>query len=92
MPSSNMGDTNLGCHELGRAAECASCRPVPHVLLAETIVGNLDVPVQRQQNIVELEITIDDAVFVEVLERQAHLSGVEPEQLAKSRYQAGEAY
>lgn len=34
--------------------------------------------VERQHDIVKLEITVDDAIFVEILQRQAHLSRVEP--------------
>lgn len=68
----------LGRHELGRSAKRAGCRSVPHVLLAETIIGNLDVTVQREKNVVELEITVDDTVLVEILQGQAHLGSVEP--------------
>ena len=72
----------LGRHELGGSAEGARRGAVPHVFLAETVVGNLDVPVERQEDIVELQITVDDAVLVEVLERQAHLGSIEPIQVS----------
>lgn len=70
-------ETHLWCHKLGCATECAGRRPIPHVLLTETVVCNLDVPVQRQQDIVKLQITIDDPVLVEVLERQTNFGRIE---------------
>ena len=57
----------LWCHEFGCAAEGAGGGVVPHVLFAETIVGNLDVAVEGQEDVVELEIAVDDPVLVEVL-------------------------
>ena len=34
--------------------------------------------IKRQQDVVELQITVDNAVLVEILESEADLSGVEP--------------
>ena len=34
--------------------------------------------VQCQKNVVQFQITVDDTVFMEVFQRQAHLSSVEP--------------
>ena len=34
--------------------------------------------IQGQQDVVQLQITVDDAILVEVLERQQNLSRVEP--------------
>lgn len=61
------GMTYLGCHELGSTTESASSTAIPHVLLAKTIVCDLNVTVQGQKNIVQLQITVDDTIFVEVL-------------------------
>ena len=47
-----MGRTHLGCYKLGATAEGAGRRAVPHVFLAETVVGNRDVPVKRQEDVV----------------------------------------
>jgi hypothetical protein len=33
-------------------------------------------PIKRQENVVELQITVDDAVLVEVFQRKANLSGI----------------
>ena len=51
--------TNLWCHKLGRAAKRAGCLSVPHILFAQTIIGDLDMTIQRQQDIIELEITAE---------------------------------
>jgi len=61
------GGRYLWRHEFGCAAEGAGGGVVPHVLFAETIVGNLDVAVEGQEDVVELEIAVDDPVLVEVL-------------------------
>ena len=45
-------------HELGCAAEGRRGAPEPHILLAESVVGNLDVPVEREQDVVELEVAV----------------------------------
>jgi hypothetical protein len=34
------------------------------------------VPVERQENVVQLQVAVDDAVFVKVLQRQAYLGRV----------------
>lgn len=73
-----MGVTNLGCHELGSTTEGAGGAAVPHILLAKTVISNLDVTIKSQQNVVQLQITVDDAVLVEVLESQADLRSIEP--------------
>jgi hypothetical protein len=73
-----MGITNLGCHELRCTTEGASGAAVPHVLLAKTVISNLDVTIKSQQNVVELQITVDDAILVEVLESQANFRSIEP--------------
>jgi hypothetical protein len=70
--------TYLRSHEFWRTTKSAGCRRVPHVLFAETVVGNLDMPIQCQENIVELQISVNDPVLMEVLQSQAHLCSVEP--------------
>lgn len=70
--------TYLGRHELWSTTECAGSRSVPHFLLAQTVIGNLDVSIQCEQDVVELQITVDDTIFVEILERKTDLCCVEP--------------
>ena len=45
----------LGSHEFGSTTERAGGATVPHVLLTETIISNLDVTVQGQKNVVKLQ-------------------------------------
>jgi hypothetical protein len=61
-------DAYLWCHEFRRTTECARSRSVPHLLLTQTVISNLDVTIQCEQNVVKLQISIDDAVLVEVLQ------------------------
>jgi hypothetical protein len=68
VPRSHGRKTNLGGHELGCTTERACCRAVPHVFLAQTVVGDLDMSVKGQENIVELQIAVDNPVLMEVLE------------------------
>ena len=67
----------LGCHEFRGTTESTCRRPIPHVFLAETIIGNLDVSVKGKKDIVEFQVTIDDAVFMEVFEREADFRSIE---------------
>lgn len=69
--------TYLWAHEFRSTTERACCATIPHVLLAETIISNFDVTIHGQQNVIELQITVDDTVLVEVLECQADLGGIE---------------
>lgn len=77
MPSGIGQWTYLRRHKLGSTTEGARCGSIPHVLLAETVVRNLDVSVQGQKNIVELQVTINDSILVEVLESQANFGSIE---------------
>ena len=43
-------------HELGGTAEGAGRLPIPHLFFTQTVIGNLHVSVQCEQDIVELEI------------------------------------
>lgn len=49
-----------------------------HVFFTETVIGNLDVSVKGQQDVVQFQITIDDAILVEVFESKADFCGVKP--------------
>lgn len=44
--------TNLGGHELRSAAECTRGRSVPHLLLAQTIISNLNVSIHGQEDVI----------------------------------------
>jgi hypothetical protein len=68
----------LRCHELRSTTERAGGRTIPHLFLTQTVICNLDVTVQGEQDIVELQISVDDTVLVEVLQGQADLSCIEP--------------
>lgn len=68
--------THFWRHELRSTAERAGRGTIPHVLLTETVVRNLDVSIQSQQNIVKLQVSIDDPILVEVLESQANFGRV----------------
>lgn len=54
-------------------------------LLAHPEVGQLAVPVRVEQDVVELQVAVDDAVRVQELQRQRHLGGVEPGQTVHTR-------
>lgn len=69
--------TYLRCHKLGSTTEGARCGAIPHVLLAETVVGDLDVSIQGQKDIVEFQVTINDSILMEVLECQANFGSIE---------------
>jgi hypothetical protein len=71
----------LGCHEFRSTTESACSRPIPHLFLAQTVICNLDVAVQCEQDIVELQISVNDTVLVEVFQGQADLGCVEPVEL-----------
>jgi hypothetical protein len=64
-----MIETYLWRHELGSTAERASCAAVPHIFFTETVISNFDVSIQSKQNVVELQVTVDDTILVEVLQR-----------------------
>lgn len=52
------GATYLGSHEFGGSAKSAGSLAEPHVFLAQTIIGNLDVAVQGEKNVIQLQITV----------------------------------
>lgn len=67
----------LRCHEFWRSAECAGRRSIPHLLLAQTVIGNLDVSIHGKENIIELQVTVDNTILVEVLQCQADFCSIE---------------
>ena len=69
--------TYFRSHEFWSPAERACRRTIVHVFLAQPVIGNFDVSVQGQKDIVELQISVDYAVLMEVLERKANLSSIE---------------
>jgi hypothetical protein len=48
---------HLWCHKFGCTTECACGLTKPHVLLAKTVIGYLDVTIERKKDVIELEIT-----------------------------------
>jgi hypothetical protein len=63
-------------HELRCSTEGACGGTVPHILLTKTIISNLDMTIKSEENVIEFKISIDDAVFVEIFQRQANLCSV----------------
>lgn len=50
-----------------------------HPHLAHAVVGELDVSLRVQQHVVQLQVSVDDPSLVQVVQRQADLSRVEPD-------------
>lgn len=69
--------TYLWCHEFRCTTESARGRTIPHVFLAQTVIRNLDVSIKSKHDVVKLQITVDDAIFVEILEGKADFGSVE---------------
>lgn len=69
--------TYFGCHKFRSTTKRAGGRSVVHVLLTQTIIGNLNVSIHGQHDIVELKITIYDAILMKVFECQADLCCIE---------------
>ena len=46
----------LGRHELGRTTERARSGPEPHLLFAQTVISDLDVPLHREENVIKLQV------------------------------------
>jgi hypothetical protein len=51
-------------HEFGGSAERVCGTSESHLLLAETVIGNLDVSVEGKQDVVQLQISIDNLVLM----------------------------
>jgi hypothetical protein len=67
----------LGSHELGSTTESTGSLAIPHILLTQTIIGNLHMTIKRQENIIELQISINNALGVEILQRKQDFTGIE---------------
>lgn len=68
--------THLGSHELRSTTERARRQTEPHLLLAQTVIGHLDVTVQREQNVIELQIAVQiDVLVLHLLIRVSGLTG-----------------
>lgn len=64
-------------HVLNGAAESVRHDAVVDVLLAQAEIGELHVALRVQQNVLRLQITIDDAQRVQMLQRENDLGQVE---------------
>ncbi len=62
---------------VGGAAEGGGGVSLPDALLAHAVVGQLDVALVVQEDVVQLEVSVDDAALVEEVECQADLGRVE---------------
>ena len=56
-------------------------RPLPDSLLAHPEVGNLDVALLVQHDVVQLEVPVDDPVVVKVHDSDENLSSIETEKI-----------
>ena len=65
-------------HKFWGTTESAGCRSVPHLLLTQTIIGNLDVSIKSQKNVIQLQITVNHTILVEILQSKTDFSCVEP--------------
>jgi hypothetical protein len=68
-------EKNFGRQVLWRAAESES--PVFY-FLGEPEIGELDVTVSSDQDVLGLEIAVDDVPLVQVFEDKDNLGGIEP--------------
>ena len=84
--SQETGETYFRSHEFRGTTECAGSAAIPHILLAETVVTNLDMAIQSQKNVVKLQITVNDTILMEVFERQANFCGIEPKLFGSITY------
>jgi len=67
----------LGRNVLRRAAEGGRAARLVDVLLGQAEVGEGDVPLVVHQNVLELEVSVHDALLVQVLEGGEQLGAVE---------------
>ena len=72
----------LGCHELRGSAKCTRRASIPHILLTQAIIGDLDMAIQCQENIIKLQVTVYDAILVKVFQRKTHFRSVKPGNLS----------
>lgn len=69
--------THLWSHELWSTTESTGSLAIPHLLLTKTVISNLDVSIEGQKDVIELEISVDDTLRMEVLEGEQYLACVE---------------
>lgn len=72
--------TDLWCDVIRSAAESLGGEVAGDALLTHAEVSYLDVPVLIQQNVVQLQISVDDVSAVQVEQPYCDLCGVKPEQ------------
>jgi hypothetical protein len=48
----------LWCHEFWGATERAGSLTMPHLFFAKAIISHFNMPVQRQQDVVQLQVTM----------------------------------
>ena len=60
----------LWSHEFWGTAECVGCISISHLFLTQSVISNLDVSIQCKQNIIQLQISIDNFIPMQVLKRQ----------------------
>lgn len=61
------GGNYLWGHEFRRAAKGTRTRPVPHFFFAEPIIGDFDVAIEGQKDIVKFEIAVYNSILMKVL-------------------------
>ena len=76
-----LGAQDLGRDVVGRAAEGGGGVAGADALLAHAVVGELDVALVVEQHVVQLEVAVDDAALVQIVQGQADLRAVEPRML-----------
>lgn len=70
--------TNLRRNIVWGAAKSLGGVGLPNILLAHAKVGDLDVTVLVEEDVVQLEVTVDDAVVVEEEQPYCYLCSVKP--------------
>ena len=68
---------DLGGDVIGRPAEGRSGIPGTDALLAHAIISQFDVSFVIQQDVVQLQIAVDDALLVQEVERQRYFGRIE---------------
>jgi len=71
-----MEKTYLRRHEFRSAAESAGCWSIPHFFFAQSIIGNLDMAIKRQKNVIEFQISVYYTVLMEVFQGQADFCSI----------------
>lgn len=69
---------DLGGYVVRRTAKGRRGIPGPNALLAHTVISQLDVALVVQEHVVQLQVSINDPLAVQEVQRQGDLGGVEP--------------